>query len=100
MSILAIDLKTNYLPGDDFFFIESFLIKQDEKKKVYYWQDAARGDDDFLAGARIVEWRDLDNGSYLMVTKILDDHGRPVAMRRTIIDLRENEIFTVLMSRG
>lgn len=100
MPLLIVDLKTNYIPGEDFQYIDSFLVSQGDSRDTYFWQDSVRSDDDFIAGARIAEWPELDRGSYLMVTRILDDHGRAVDQRRMIVDLRENLGVTVLMSRS
>jgi hypothetical protein len=100
MPLLIVDLKTDYSPGTDFQYIDSFLVNQHDQRDTYFWQDAVRADDDFVAGARVSEWPDLDRGSYLMVTRIVDAHGRVVDQRRMIVDLRENLGVTVLMSRG
>jgi hypothetical protein len=100
MPLLLVDLKTNYNPGSDFHHIDTFLVNQRDQRDTYFWQDSVRGGDDFVVGARVAEWPDLDRGSYLLVTRLVDDHGRAVDQRRMIVDLRENLSVAVLISRG
>jgi hypothetical protein len=59
-----------------------------------------RAEYNYITGARVAEWPELDHGSYLLVTRLVDDHGRAVDQRRMIVDLRENLAVLVLMSRG
>jgi hypothetical protein len=100
MPLLIVDLKPDYFPGTDFQFIDSFLVHQRDQRDTYFWQDSVRAEDNFITGAKVAEWPELDRGSYLLVTRLVDDHGRAVDQRRMIVDLRENLAVLVLMSRG
>ena len=98
MPLLLIDLRTDFRPGEDFTYIETHLVKRDDSRKSYYW-NASAGAVDYEAGARIAEFPRLENGDYLVVVKLLDRFARGVALRKVLLDLRENYGLTVVISR-
>jgi hypothetical protein len=58
---------------------------------------APRGD--LERGVRVDEVNDLDRGECLLVIRLLDARGAPIAFRRSLVSLRGNLAVTAVIAR-
>jgi hypothetical protein len=54
---------------------------------------------DLERGVRVAEVNDLDRGEYLLVIRLLDARGAPIALRRSLVSLRGNLAVVAVIAR-
>jgi len=101
MSLLIIDLITDYIPGDDFNYAEVMVVRQSDSRVGRLSNHAVSAADDFTAGVRIGEVDDIDERHYVVLTKLLDSRGRTVDFKKIIHDMPgRNDSIRVAIARG
>lgn len=100
MSLLSIDLKTDLVLGTDFSGVELHVIKRSTPRRMEekYFMDfpSVRGSE-LIAGARLVDIEDVENGSYLVAVRLMDRNGSSVRLKTVLVRLTENHVTTVLI---
>jgi hypothetical protein len=98
---VVVDLRTDYVPGGDFFAVRSVLARADAASgddAVDSEDRPAFASDDFIAGRRVGEL-DAPPGSYVLVVSLLDRLGDVLAERRVAAEVVRTTAFTVLVTR-
>ena len=100
MSLLSIDLRTDLVLGTDFSSVELHVIKRSTPRRMEekYFMDfpAVRGSE-LIAGARLVDIEDVENGSYVVAVRLLDQNGSSVKLKTVLVRLTGNRVVTVLV---
>jgi hypothetical protein len=100
MALLVVDLRTNF-ERREFGTVEVHLTKRVRRGRMQAhfvdFVSAPRGD--LERGVRVAEVNDLDRGEYLLVIRLLDARGAPIAFRRSLVSLRGNLAVTAVIAR-
>lgn len=90
---LAIDLKTDLVPGPEFARVAThFDSERVAMRDVSF-------DDDFFRGLRVAELTDLAPGNHLLRVELLDQSGSVVLDRTATLQLDRDRVLTFLMTR-
>ncbi|MGI9628627.1 MAG: hypothetical protein ACR2QM_17465 [Longimicrobiales bacterium] len=104
MPLLAVDLRTDYLPGTDFGHAEVIVARAEAGQRRYtqYFLHTASSGTDYSASARIAEFAQVDDDHpYSLVVKLLDSRGRTVDFRVLRVDVRDRDlVVTSLIARS
>ena len=93
---LAVDVRTDYLPGRQFVGVRTALIS-DEGESLEVEESLATADQDFLGGVRIAEFSGLGSSANLRVS-LLDADGSVLAERDAVVVLRGSFAVTILIT--
>jgi hypothetical protein len=98
-TILAVDLRTDYVPGIEFASVRTVLVGEagagDRSTTA-----AARLDDDFVAGRRVAEIDGLAAGSTLPLrVELMAADGRAIAARPVRVTFEGRTAVTVVVTR-
>ena len=99
MALLLVNLSSNYRRGEDISMAESLLINRRDKKKHYVQINGILSGVETSAGSRIAEWNDLEEGSYDLITKLLDSRGRSVDVGVMNLVLDADSLVTLVVPR-
>ena len=91
---LAVDLRTDLVPGVEFVGVRSAL----EAPRVSD-ERAARVREDYFAGQRVAELDGIPNGTRALVVSLLGPTGEVVVERRVLVRLDGPLVTTVLVTR-
>ncbi|MEM9072828.1 MAG: hypothetical protein AAGE52_30255, partial [Myxococcota bacterium] len=91
---LSIDLRTDFVPGGDFFSYVVTMRGQTPTRGV------ANTFQDFVTGVRIAEYTGLAAGNYDVQVQLLDANGLTVAERGTTVSIQTDTAVTVVMTRS
>ena len=101
MSLLIIDLITDYIPGEDFDYAEVMVVRQSDSRVGRLSNHTESAADDFTAGVRIGEFDDIEERHYVVLVKLLDSRGRAVDFKKMILDMPGRDFpLTVEIARG
>ncbi|MBX3270465.1 MAG: hypothetical protein KF729_09405 [Sandaracinaceae bacterium] len=92
---LAVDLRTDFLPGIEFVAVRTELGGTGAST-----ERAALGDRSFLTGARVAELNGLAPGTHFVRLTLVDGFGDPVAERPFLIEALSSRAVTVVVSRN
>lgn len=98
MAELLVDLRTDFTRRE-FGSVELHLIKRDRARRLAFIDFVSIPAGDLLRGVRLATIHDLSDASYLLVTRLLDARGVPIAMRRTLVSLRGTFVTLVVIAR-
>lgn len=100
MALLVVDLRTN-LERRQVATVELHLLRRrrHSRMEAHFADFVSTPPGDLVRGVRVAEVHDLEAGSYLLVVRLLNGRGAPVALRRVLVDLRGNLGVTVVIAR-
>lgn len=96
--VLVVDLKTDYVPGRQFFGVRTEVGDPDLGSIVARDDTFASQSEDFLDGRRIAELSGLRPGTSAVRVTLLDARGMVIAERTTIMTLSAHHALTVLIT--
>lgn len=101
---LTVDVRTDWQPFVDFDAVETEISRAPfEDGSPSSGGRSVRtevdGDDDYLAGQRVVELDDLDTGRVFVRVTLRNGAGAPVAQRVVDLELAESFALTVVLTR-
>ena len=94
-SILAVDLRTDYVPSVEWSEVRVFLLRG-EREEV---QRHSAGANDYIAGQRIGTFGGITPGSYEIRAELLSADRRVIASRTVVVQLASRQSATLLLSR-
>lgn len=93
---LFVDLRTDLVPGAEFFAVEVSLPDDD---RVAPATPALLGMSFEGAGMRVGEFSGVRQGARRVVVAVLDARGAPVASEEVLVDLSSDRVVTVVITR-
>ena len=100
---LLVDLKTDLLPGRQFFGVRTTVRQPDpthpdDPSSLGVIDRFATQSEDYLAGQRVAELSDLPVGTLSVEVALLGPTGEVLAARETIVSFERTRVVTVLLT--
>lgn len=96
--VLVVDVKTDYVPGRQFFGVRTELGDADLAAVTAREDTFATLGDAYLEGQRVAELRGLTRGTVAVRVSLLDAMGEIIAARTTVVTLSSQQALTVLIT--
>lgn len=82
MARMYVQLKTDFRALEEFFHVEVFAIRSDKPHRHSAWIHTVEREDDYSRGVMVASFRNIARRrSYRVWVRLLDRHGRGVALR-------------------
>ncbi len=99
---LTVDLRTDFVFGDDFLSVETLLADEaitsgTETRRV---EATGLSSADFIAGHRVAELDGVGQGTRYLRVRLLDEDGALVVARDAIAELETDTTITVVVTRA
>jgi hypothetical protein len=94
---LAVDLRTDFVPGEEFERVRAEAVRT--MVPIGVNEESFAYGDDLVGGTRVLELDALEQGTYAVTVRLLGADGRLVAFRRTVVEVSGDVAYTSVISR-